>query len=77
MLQADFAVAYWCIADDERCVRCQIRVVALLRVLHGFQVSALSYGAWVTFGTQVDVEQVCWVLNAVCYNALMVTHAFA
>ena len=22
------------------------------------QVSALSYGAWVTFGTQVDVEQV-------------------
>jgi len=30
----------------------------LLSVLHGFQVSALSYGAWVTFGTQVDVEQV-------------------
>ena len=23
------------------------------------QVSALSYGAWVTFGTQVDVNQVC------------------
>ena len=28
------------------------------------QVSALSYGAWVTFGTQVDVEQVCGQLVA-------------
>ena len=29
-----------------------------LKALRGMQVSALSYGAWVTFGTQVDVEQV-------------------
>lgn len=35
-----------------------MEVTSLLSVLHGFQVSALSYGAWVTFGTQVDVEQV-------------------
>ncbi len=60
-------------------MHCQVRAISLLNVLHGFQVSALSYGAWVTFGTQVDVEQVCYVLNtdAMCYNALLVTQTFA
>jgi len=30
----------------------------------GLRVSALSYGAWVTFGTQVDVEQACALMGA-------------